>query len=262
MGVIRSNNEIANSLYIYYLLRSQKFNDYLRQAISGANINNLNGSILGNYQIPLPPLEIQEKIVAEIDGYQKIMDGARQIVENYKPSIKINPTWPMIALAEICENLDGKRIPITESDRKSGPYPYYGASGIVDHVAEYIFDEELLLVSEDGANLLARVTPIAFSVSGKCWVNNHAHVLRFAQRATQYFVEYYLNSIQLDHFVTGSAQPKLNQANLNAIPIPNPPLDEQKRIVEQIESEQKIVNENKKIIEIFKNKISDTIGAL
>ena len=123
-------------------------------------------------------------------------------------------------LDKISENLDSKRKPITSSDRVEGEIPYYGASGIVDYVKDYIFDESLLLVSEDGANLLARSTPIAFSVTGKTWINNHAHVLRFSNENLQKFVEIYLNSISLESYVTGSAQPKLNQKMLNGIPIP------------------------------------------
>lgn len=139
--------------------------------------------------------------------------------------------WETKQLNEISENLDSYRVPITKNIRTSGTIPYYGASGIVDYVGDYIFDDELLLVSEDGANLLARTYPIAFSVKGKCWVNNHAHVLRFKDAATRTFIEYYLNAIGLEDFVSGMAQPKLNQAMLNKIPIPFPPLKEQKRIV-------------------------------
>jgi type I restriction enzyme S subunit len=139
--------------------------------------------------------------------------------------------WEIKRLGEVCENLDNKRIPITQNKRTKGKIPYYGASGIVDYVSEYIFNEELLCVSEDGANLLARTYPIAFSISGKTWVNNHAHVLRFNNSSTQKFIEIYLNSIPLDEYVSGMAQPKLNQAMLNKIPIPLPPLPEQQRIV-------------------------------
>lgn len=134
-------------------------------------------------------------------------------------------------LGEVCENLDSKRVPITKSKRVAGKYPYYGASGVVDHVADYLFDDDLLLVSEDGANLLARSYPIAFSVSGKVWVNNHAHVLKFADITSQRFIEHYLNSIPLDSFVSGMAQPKLNQKLLNSIPVPAPSHQEQKRII-------------------------------
>lgn len=140
--------------------------------------------------------------------------------------------WTEATLDELATNLDHKRIPITKADRVAGEYPYYGASGIVDYVAEYIFDGDSLLVSEDGANLLLRSTPIAFSVSGKYWVNNHAHVLKFRNTVTQKFVEHYLESIKLDEYVTGAAQPKLNQKALNSILIPIPErMEEQERIV-------------------------------
>ena len=139
--------------------------------------------------------------------------------------------WEVKKLGEICENLDSKRIPITQNKRTKGEIPYYGASGVVDYVSDYIFDEKLLCVSEDGANLLARTYPIAFTISGKTWVNNHAHVLRFNSFVTQKFTEAYLNSIRLDDYISGMAQPKLNQAMLNKIPIPIPQLPEQQRIV-------------------------------
>jgi type I restriction enzyme M protein len=161
-----------------------------------------------------------------------------------------------VELGSIYTNLDGKRKPVTKSDRKTGIYPYYGASGIVDYVEDYIFDEELLLVSEDGANLLARSTPIAFSVNGKIWVNNHAHVLKFENRATQKYVEYFLNSIDISKYVTGAAQPKLNQQSLNSIEIPLPPLSIQQQIVNEIEGYQKIVNGAKQVVNNYKPTIA------
>ena len=139
--------------------------------------------------------------------------------------------WKEKKLGEVSENLDSKRIPITKNKRQSGTVPYYGASGIVDYVASHIFNEDLLLVSEDGANLLARTYPIAFSISGKTWVNNHAHVLKFKNFKSQKFVEYYLNSIKLDNYVSGMAQPKLNQKMLNSIPLPFPDIETQEHFV-------------------------------
>lgn len=134
-------------------------------------------------------------------------------------------------LGELAENLDSKRKPITSGLREAGEIPYYGASGIVDYVKDYIFDGDYLLVSEDGANLLARNTPIAFSISGKTWVNNHAHVLKFETYAERKYVEYYLNSIDLTPYISGAAQPKLNKKNLGSIKIPNPAPKEKERIV-------------------------------
>ena len=136
-----------------------------------------------------------------------------------------------LTLDEISENCDRQRKPVTKGKREAGKYPYYGASGIVDYVAEYIFDGDYLLVSEDGANLIARTTPIAFSISGKNWVNNHAHVLKFDTYELKRYVEIYLNSIDLSKFITGGAQPKLNQENLNKIEIPIPKEEKLKHIV-------------------------------
>ena len=143
----------------------------------------------------------------------------------------------LIAIPSKNDNLDYMRKPITSSKRKAGIYPYYGASGIVDYVEGFIFDGEYLLVSEDGANLLMRTYPIAFPISGKVWVNNHAHVLRFKSIVTQKYVEYCFSGMKLDEYITGAAQPKLTQKALNSIIINLPStLDEQQSIVATLDS--------------------------
>ena len=185
--------------------------------------------------IPLPPLAEQQRIVAKLDAAFAEIDKAIEIAQEAKKiASKIGEAsikgalanqyfeWQTIDLGTIAENLDAKRVPITKSKRVKGDVPYYGASGIVDYVDGHLFDEELLLISEDGANLLMRTYPIAFSVSGKIWVNNHAHVLRFSDRHTQKWVERYLNATDLANFISGMAQPKLNQKKLNSIKIPLP----------------------------------------
>jgi type I restriction enzyme S subunit len=140
------------------------------------------------------------------------------------------------ALGGLAENLDSMRKPITSGLREPGTIPYYGASGIVDYVKDYIFDGDFLLVSEDGANLLARNTPIAFSIRGKSWVNNHAHILRFNTYVERRFVDIYLNSVDLTPYISGAAQPKLNQKNLNGIQIPIPcPNNREKSLAIQAE---------------------------
>ncbi len=256
MGISVIDEEKLNPKYLFAFM-----NQFDLSSISNsAGIALINNPDIKGVKIPLPPLSIQEEIVAELEGYQKIIDGAKAVVANYKPKIDIDPDWEMVELGGLAKNLDGKRVPITKAVRDEGKYPYYGASGIVDYVADFIFDEDLLLISEDGANLIARVTPIAFSVSGKVWVNNHAHVLRFDKMETQKFVEYYLNSISLEPYVTGSAQPKLNQKALNSITIPLPEIEIQRQIVAQIEKEQALVNSNKQLIEIFEQKIKDRIA--
>jgi len=168
------------------------------------------------------------------------------------PEFRKSGEWEEKTLGKIGDNLDSMRIPITESDRKKGEVPYYGASGIIDYVLDYIFDEELLCISEDGANLVARTYPIAFTIKGKTWVNNHAHVLRFTERCTQILVENYLNSISLDDYLTGMAQPKLNQAKLDIIPIPLPGITEQKKIASVISSINGLIVSQVEVLESLK----------
>jgi type I restriction enzyme M protein len=243
---------------------------YLQLIVSSLNIYRNGNSIpqltipmIRGEKIPLPPIEDQEEIVRELEKYQKMIDGAKQVVDNYKPIMDIDPIWEMKKLSDVYfDNLDSKRKPVTKSVRTNGEYPYYGASGIVDYVEEYIFNEPLLLISEDGANLITRNTPIAFSVEGKIWVNNHAHILKFNSLITQKYIENYINQIDISKFVTGSAQPKLNQQNLNLIPIPIPPIEIQQSIVERIESERQIIEGNKKLIEIYSQKIQDRINKI
>lgn len=198
---------------------------------SGDDRRGLNMGIISRIEVPLPPATEQQRIVGILDNAfaaiatakantEKNLQNARAAFQSYRNlAFSTKDHWQNATLDQISKNVDSQRIPVTKSKRKAGPYPYYGASGIVDHVAEYIFEGDALLVSEDGANLLARSTPIAFSVSGRYWVNNHAHILKFESLATQKFVEHFLESIPLDQYVRGAAQPKLTQAALNSIPI-------------------------------------------
>ena len=249
-----SAKSMVLSKYVYYMLYSEPVQTQLSSMMGKGAYPSVNQKDVSQIQIPLPSLSIQEDFVSELNSYQKIIDGARQVVENYKPSIPISSSWEVIPLRNLCENLDSKRIPITSSDRETGDVPYYGASGIVDYVKDYIFDEPLLLISEDGANLLARSTPIAFSISGKTWVNNHAHVLKFNNIYTQRFVEFYINQVDISQYITGAAQPKLSQANLNKICIPCPNIEVQEKTVREIESVIHIVEQNKRLIAIFEQK--------
>jgi len=160
-----------------------------------------------------------------------------------------------VSLGEVCEILDNLRKPITKKFRKQGQYPYYGATGIVDYVDNYIFDETLVLIGEDGAKW-DKGDQTAFIVTGKYWVNNHAHVIRpLKDKLNQKFLVYYLNSINLKPWVTGLTVPKLNQEKLKSIPIPLPTIDNQQLLVAKLdeafaEIDKTIQLTEKKIIEI------------
>jgi type I restriction enzyme, S subunit len=145
--------------------------------------------------------------------------------------------WEFASLGEVTRNFDGQRIPVKAEDRakRRGPYPYYGASGVIDQIDDFLFDGEYLLIGEDGANLLSRSTPLAYKVVGKFWVNNHAHILQTRSSIPLDYLELFINCFDLQEYVTGSAQPKLTQQALNRIPVPIPPLAEQRRIVSAIE---------------------------
>ena len=147
--------------------------------------------------------------------------------------------WRWIPLGEHAENHDGRRVPVSEKKRqlRRGQFPYYGASGVIDTIDSYTHEGEYLLIGEDGANLLSRSKPIAFIAHGKIWVNNHAHVLRCRPGHSNKFLGYYINSIDLAPYVTGTAQPKLNQAMMNKIPVPVPPGMVQERIVADLDKQ-------------------------
>lgn len=180
--------------------------------------------------------------------------GRKSLVPKLRfPEFREDGEWEIEPLSKVGENLDSKRVPITEKERVKGEIPYYGASGIIDYVKDYIFDEELLCISEDGANLVARSYPIAFSISGKTWVNNHAHVLKFKSSYTQVIVENYLNSINIEDFLTGMAQPKLNRAKLDIIPIPLPEPAEQQKIASCLSSLDELITTATQKLESLKS---------
>ncbi len=177
-----------------------------------------------------------------------------------KKKVKIESKYEIKKLGELVENFDNKRIPLSKSAREKGDYPYYGATGIIDYVNDFIFDEKLILIGEDGAKWGANENS-AFIVEGKYWVNNHAHVIKpNRELILDKFLVEILNKFDLSEYISGLSVPKLNQANLNLIQIPLPLLDIQKKIVSEIEvleaKEQKAKEEIKKGKETIVNLFS------
>lgn len=232
--IFRPKTDVMDPEYFPFFISSNYFMDAAIRISVGSLSPTVNWKTLKELEFDIPSLEEQRKnaaLLASInetkEAYQELLLQTDNLVKSQFIEMFGDPTTntkdlPIANLPELGENLDNKRIPITGGDRKAGKYPYYGASGIVDYVADYIFDDDLLLISEDGANLVARVTPIAFPSTGKVWINNHAHVVKFKSMAMQCYVENLLNMIDISPYVTGTAQPKLNQAKLNTIPIPVP----------------------------------------
>ena len=283
-AVVVKPKEKYNPRFLYHLLTNMNLNQYKSAgAQPGLAVKNI-----AELVAPVPPLDVQNRIVNVLDNFEKIcsdlniglpaeIEARQKQYEYYRDKlltfaengntilsraeqsraeqsraeqsralIKLMQYvfgYAVVTLEDIAENCDSMRKPVTSGKREAGEYPYYGASGIVDYVKDYIFDGDYLLVSEDGANLLARSTPIAFSISGKNWVNNHAHVLKFDCYETRRFVEFYLNSIDLAPYISGGAQPKLNQKNLNRIEIPLPSQERQKYIVDILDRFDAICND-------------------
>lgn len=154
-----------------------------------------------------------------------------------------------VLLEDVCYILDNKRVPITECDRKKGPYPYYGANGVQDYVDDYIFDDELVLLAEDGGNFGSKEKPIAYRVSGKCWVNNHAHVLKPKENINVNYLCYSLMFYDVSGFVNGATRQKLTQSNMRQMLIPFCSLAEQQRIADELDKVSELIEKRQKQLE-------------
>lgn len=259
----------CNSRFFFFYVSSPYIQDQISLSNTGSTIPTMTQQTILSYAISLPPLSEQRAISAFLDRETRRIDGliakkknllsllaeqrtaliSRTVTKGLNPSVKLKPSgvewlgdvpehWEVKALKYIFVNLDSDRIPISGEDRAGieNIYPYYGASGIIDYVDDYIYDETLILVAEDGANLLSRSTPLAFRAEGKYWVNNHAHILRPKYDAITYW-ECVLQIFEYAPYVSGSAQPKLTSENLGSFILPVPPLPEQQAIAAFLDRE-------------------------
>ena len=240
-----------------YLMSAINFHPNHHQFIrlaNGATRFGLGIDSLNNALLPIPPLAEQRKIAEILRTWDDAIETAQAELKAkqerkrwltrkfFSPSLmsagveNTKIEWPKRPLGELTEVLDGKRKPISKEFRKPGPFPYYGACGVVDYIDAHLFDEPLVLVGEDGAKWGAGEST-AFIVNGKCWVNNHAHVLRPNRDVIMdYWMMSWLNFRDLSEYVSGLTVPKLNQANLRAILIPVPPLVQQRKFVEVLQA--------------------------
>ena len=252
MAVIRCHEEILPE-YLFWILRSQEFRSHLDASISGVNIHNLKSSIVYDFSIPLPPIEIQREIVEEIEGYQKVIDGARQVVENYKPIIPIDPSWPRIKLGEILSLEYGE--PLKETNRDGGEYPVFGSNGIVGWHSKYLVEGPFIIVGRKGsAGEVTFSSKSGYPIDTTFFVN-----LCNTKDNNLDFIFYLLSSANLGRINTQSGVPGLNRNDAYQMEVSLPPIEVQEKIVEEIKEIQKLVDANKQLIELMEQKIKDRI---
>lgn len=261
---IADGHEPRYQTYLHGALYGQRINT--RHIKQSTGIQNLDSSSYLNELVALPPEAEQRAIAAFLDRETARIDVlvrkregliellqekrtaiiTRGVTKGLDPNVPMKdcgaeflaeiPThWELRPLKRVFSSLDSRRVPLSSEQRAAmtKEYPYYGASGVIDLVEGYLFDEPLILVAEDGANLYSRSTPLAFVARGKYWVNNHAHILKPFDGDVDYWA-HVLGSIVFDPWISGSAQPKLTSDNLGSIPLPVPPDRERREILRVI----------------------------
>lgn len=256
----------VNSRYYTYFMKAMDAKKMFHGMGSGVRLT-LAYANLKNLFFPYPTSEEQEAIVAFLDASTAKIDEAIEqqqrmvdllnerkkiiinhaVTKGFRPNVKLVETginwigsmpehWRLMQLRYTVTNHDNLRQPITadQRERTNPQYDYYGASGVIDRIDHYNVDDKVLLIGEDGANLVLRNLPLVYKAEGKFWVNNHAHILKPKDNDYE-FMALVLEAADYTLFITGSAQPKLSQSNLNSVKLPIPPIEEQREIVKTIE---------------------------
>lgn len=267
-------NSFSNYLFVIILQESDYVFHQLKLNSKGAIMEGLNSSIVKELSLLTPPLSEQQQIVSFLDTKTSLIDSLIEktlrkiellkekrtslinevVTKGLNPNVEMKESgvewigeipshWVKSKVKWELTFHNNQRIPIEASKREemTGDYPYYGASGIIDYVNDYIFNGEYILVGEDGANILMRSSRMSFIADGQFWVNNHAHILSSKFGPNKYFCE----QIELNDFTTiasGAAQPKLTKESLGDIVLIVPPLDEQQQIVEYLDHETQLID--------------------
>ena len=243
------------SRFLFRLLKSKQADIYAMQV--GMGQPHVYSKDLVKLQIPLPPLEVQQEIVAEIEGYQKVINGARAVLDHYRPHIPIHPDWPMVKLGEICDLYQPKTI--TGQDLiEDGPYLVFGANGVIGRYNQYNHEEAEVLITCRGATCgtINKSEP-------KSWVTGNAMVAKPKdERLSKEFLFSLLKGSDLGPTISGSAQPQITRQGLAPFEIPLPPLATQHAIVAEIEAEQALVAANRELITRFEQKIQATLARI
>ena len=221
---------------------------------TGGTFKEVSKTAISSLKIPLPPLEVQERIVEEIENYQNIIDGAKKVVESYKPSFKIDSEWDVVELGDVIKLSSGNFLP--KSKQKEGNYNVYGGNGIFGKHNEYFIENRTLIIGRVGA-----YCGVIHITEPKSWITDNAlYVSKMLKEIDIDFLGMTLNKMNLNQYAKVGGQPSVSQSTLLKLKIPLPPIEIQKEIVARIEEEQKLVDSNKKLIEIFEKKIKDKIA--
>lgn len=223
--VLRANPNVIDPKLFPFFLHSDTFMHRAVDISVGSLSPTINWGALKNEEFLLPPKDQQARLVELLWAADEMIETQRKNridLLNLKQA-QLRYTFDksrcrLVKISQISVSLDNRRIPIVQSQRKAGEVPYYGASGIVDYVEGFIFDEPILLISEDGENLESRKLPIAYLVDDKCWVNNHAHVLKIIE-GSRYLVSEYFNNHDIGDYISGGTRPKLTKGSLMDMPI-------------------------------------------
>ena len=237
LGRIRCDHNMMNHVFVYYCLKQPRFTRYIGECCTGSSQPNLSIKDLISFKIPFAHIQKQNEFASFIDQANLLKKSCKQIISKLDVMVKSRfiemfghqdqneKGFKRSTIGESCIIRDSERIPVTTADREPGPYPYYGANGLQDYVKDYIFDGEFVLMAEDGGYFDDPDRPIAYSVSGKCWVNNHAHILQPGKEMNVHYLEWALKYRDITNVINGTTRSKLTQAAMRSITILLPPLD-------------------------------------
>ena len=260
--VVRPLDErVLPALYVY-IFRSRHFNDTVLSQLKGAQLPRIGWQSFANLEIPLPPLEVQREIVAEIESHQRVVDGARTVIDNYQPQIVVDPEWPRVKIEELCETGRGRVISRRNLNNNPGPYPVYSSQtsddGIFGCLGTYDFDGEYVTWTTDGAN-----AGTVFHRMGKFNCTNVCGTLKCRadamNRIDMRFLAQVLGQVAKS-YVIRVGNPKLMNKEVAKIPISVPPIEIQQVIVAELEAEQALVAANRELVGRMERKIRAAIG--
>jgi type I restriction enzyme M protein len=254
--VFRVRDDGVNPEYLFALLKSSRLNDLFNRVAQGGVRAQVRYNDLGKLQIPLPPLDVQKKIMVEIEGYQKVINGARAVLDCYRPHIPINANWPIVELGDVIKLSSGRGL--TQSQMKVGPYIVYGGNGKNGMHAEYFVEAPNLVIGRVGAYCGA-----VHLTAPKAWVTDNAlYVTEFKQQIDLKYLLQALVQLDLNQFAKVGGQPSISQTTVYERFIPLPPLATQQAIVAEIEAEQALVAANRELITRFERKIQATLARI